>query len=133
MITKEDLERKFILKNKIVVTSPKEISTELKREKDYRYVIKKDESELMLNDLKDLAEYCKDIGLYRNNEKVTEDLLESAFKLRDIIILHKKDKTPIKVVKEKIYNYTLDNQDTVIPFEGTESVVDFLNKNKVSL
>lgn len=133
MITKEDLERKFILKNKIVVTSPKGISTKLKREKDYRYVIKKDERELMLNDLKDLAEYCKDIGLYRNIEKVTEDLLESAFKLRDTIILHKKDKTPIKVVKEKIYNYTLDNQDTVIPFEGTESVVDFLNKNKVSL
>lgn len=133
MITKEDLERKFILKNKIVVTSPKGISTELKREKDYRYVIKKDESELMLNDLKDLAEYCKDIGLYRNNEKVTEDLLESAFKLRDTIILHKKDKTPIKVVKEKIYNYTLDNQDTVIPIEGTENVVDFLKQNKVSL
>lgn len=41
MITKEDLERKFMLKNKIVVTSPKGISTELKREKDYRYVIKK--------------------------------------------------------------------------------------------
>lgn len=76
MITKEDLERKFILKNKIVVTSPKGISTKLKREKDYRYVIKKDERELMLNDLKDLAEYCKDIGLYRNIEKVTEDLLE---------------------------------------------------------
>ncbi len=28
MITKEDLERKFTLKNKIVVTSPKGISTE---------------------------------------------------------------------------------------------------------
>ena len=69
MITKEDLERKFTLKNKIVVTSPKGISTELKREKDYSYVIKKDESEIKLNDLKDLTEYCKDMCLYRNNEK----------------------------------------------------------------
>ncbi len=33
MITKEDLERKFTLKNKIVVTSPKGISTELKEKK----------------------------------------------------------------------------------------------------
>ncbi len=67
--------------------------------------------------------------LYRNNEKVTEDLLENAFKLRDTIILHKKDKTPIKLVKEKIYNYTLDNQDTVIPIEGIKSVVEFLKQN----
>ncbi len=52
MITKEDLERKFTLKDKIVVTSPKGISTELKREKDDRYVIKKDEREIKLNDLK---------------------------------------------------------------------------------
>lgn len=133
MITKEDLERKFTLKNKIVVTSPKGISTELKREKDYRYVIKKDESEIKLNDLKDLTEYCKDMSLYRNNEKVTEDLLENAFKLRDTIILHKTDKAPVKVVKEKIYNYTLDNQDTVIPFKGTESVVEFLKQNNFSL
>ncbi len=133
MITKEELERKFTLKNKIVVTSPKEISTELKRGKDDRYVIKKDESEINLNDLKDLTEYCKDMCLYRNNEKVTEDLLENAFKLRDTIILHKSDKTPVKLVKEKIYNYTLDNQDTVIPFKGTESVVKFLNQNNFSL
>lgn len=133
MITKEDLERKFTLKDKIVVTSPKGISTELKREKDYRYVIKKDESEIKLDDLKDLTEYCKDICLCRNNEKVTEDLLENAFKLRDTIILHKTDKTPVKVVKEKIYNYTLDNQDTVIPFKGTESIVDFLKQNNFSL
>lgn len=133
MITKEDLERKFTLKNKIVVTSPKGIYTELKREKDDRYVIKKDESEIKLNDLKDLTEYCKDMCLYRNNEKVTEDLLENAFKLRDTIILHKVDKTPVKVVKEKIYNYTLDNQDTVIPFKGTESIVDFLKQNNFSL
>ncbi len=133
MITKEDLERKFTLKNKIVVTSPKGISTELKREKDDRYVIKKDESEIKINDLKDLSEYCKDMCLCRNNEKVTEDLLENAFKLRDTIILHKVDKTPVKVVKEKIYNYTLDNQDTVIPFKGTESVVEFLKQNNFSL
>lgn len=133
MITKEELERKFTLKNKIVVTSPKGISTELKREKDDRYVIKKDESEVKLNDLKDLTEYCNDMCLYRNNEKVTEDLFENAFKLRDTIILHKKDKTPIKLVKEKIYNYTLDNQDTVIPFKGTESVVEFLKQNNFSL
>lgn len=133
MITKEDLERKFTLKDRIVVTSPKGISTELKREKDYRYVIKKDESEIKLNDLKDLTEYCKDMCLCRNNEKVTEDLLENAFKLRDTIILHKSDKSPVKVVKEKIYNYTLDNQDTVIPFKGTESIVDFLNQNNFSL
>ena len=133
MITKEDLERKFTLKNKIVVTSPKGISTELKREKDYRYVIKKDESEVKLNDLKDLTEYCKDKYLYINNEKVTEGLLENAFKLRDMIILHKLDKTPVKVVKEKIYNYTLDIQDTVVPFKGTESIVDFLNQNNFSL
>ena len=130
MITKEDLERKFTLKNKIVVTSPKGISTELKREKDDRYVIKKDESEIKINDLK---EYCKDMCLCRNNEKVTEDLLENAFKLRDTIILHKVDKTPVKVVKEKIYNYTLDNQDTVIPFKGTESVVEFIKQNNFSL
>lgn len=71
--------------------------------------------------------------LYRNNEKVTEDLLENTFKLRDTIILHKTDKTPVKVVKEKIYNYTLDNQDTVISFKGTESVVEFLNQNNFSL
>lgn len=133
MITKEDLERKFTLKDKIVVTSPKGISTELKKEKDYRYVIKKDESEIKLNDLKDLTEYCKDMCLCRNNEKVTEDLLENAFKLRDTIILHKIDKSPVKVVKEKIYNYTLDNQDTVIPFKGTESIVDFLKQNNFSL
>lgn len=133
MITKEDLEIKFTLKDKIVVTSPKGISTELKREKDDRYVIKKDESEIKLNDLKDLTEYCKDMCLCRNNEKVTDDLLENAFKLRDTIILHKKDKTPVKVVKEKIYNYTLDNQDTVIPFKGTESVVEFLKQNNFSL
>ncbi len=133
MITKEELERKFTLKNKIVVTSPKGISTELKREKDHRYVIKKDESEIKLNDLKDLTEYCKDMCLCRNNEKVTEDLLENAFKLRDTIILHKKDKSPVKVVKEKIYNYTLDNQDTVIPFKGTESIVAFLKQNNFSL
>lgn len=133
MITKEDLERKFTLKNKIVVTSPKGISTELKREKDYRYVIKKDEREIKLDDLKDLTEYCKYMCLYRNNENVTEDLLENAFKLRDTIILHKMDKTPVKVVKEKIYNYTLDNQDTVIPFKGTESVVEFLKQNNFSL
>ncbi len=133
MITKEDLERKFTLKNKIVVTSPKGISTELKREKDDRYVIKKDESEIKINDLKDLSEYCKDMCLCRNNEKVTEDLLENAFKLRDTIILHKVDKTPVKVVKEKIYNYTLDNQDTVIPFKGTESVVEFIKQNNFSL
>ena len=133
MITKEYLERKFTLKNKIVVTSPKGISTELKREKDDRYVIKKDESEIKINDLKDLSEYCKDMCLCRNNEKVTEDLLENAFKLRDTIILHKVDKTPVKVVKEKIYNYTLDNQDTVIPFKGTESVVEFLKQNNFSL
>lgn len=133
MITKEDLERKFNLKNKIVVTSPKGISTELKREKDYRYVIKKYESEIKLNELKDLTEYCKDMCLCRNNEKVTEDLLEDAFKLRNTIILHKTDKTPVKVVKEKIYNYTLDNQDTVIPFKGTESIVDFLKQNNFSL
>lgn len=133
MITKEDLERKFTLKNKIVVTSPKGISTELKREKDNRYVIKKDDSEIKLNDLKGLTEYCKDMCLYRNNEKVTEDLLENAFKLRDTIILHKTDKSPVKVVKEKIYNYTLDNQDTVISFKGTESIVKFLNQNKFSL
>lgn len=133
MITKEDLERKFTLKNKIVVTSPKGISTELKREKDNRYVIKKDDSEIKLNDFKDLTEYCKDMCLYRNNEKITENLLENAFKLRDTIILHKIDKTPVKVVKEKIYNYTLDNQDTVIPFKGTESVVEFLKQNNFSL
>lgn len=133
MITKEDLERKFTLKDKIVVASPKGISTELKREKDYRNVIKKDESEIKLTDLKDLTEYCKDMCLCRNNEKVTEDLLENAFKLRDTIILHKSDKTPVEVVKEKIYNYTLDNQDTVIPFKGTESVVEFLNQNNFSL
>lgn len=133
MITKEDLERKFMLKNKIVVTSPKGISTELKREKDNRYVIKKDESEIKLTDLKDLTEYCKDMCLCRNNEKVTEDLLENASKLRDTIILHKTDKTPVKVIKEKIYNYTLDNQVTVIPFKGTESIVEFLNQNNFSL
>ena len=133
MITKEDLERKFTLKNKIVVTSPKGISSELKREKDDRYVIKKDESEIKLNDLKDLTEYCKDMCLCRNNEKVTEDLLENVFKLRDTIILHKTDKTPVKVVKEKMYNYTLDNQDTVIPFKGTESIVDFLKQNNFSI
>ncbi|WBW50101.1 hypothetical protein O6R05_03010 [Peptoniphilus equinus] len=133
MITKEDLERKFTLKNKIVVTSPKGISTELKRKKDDRYVIKKDESEIKLNDLKDLTEYCKVMCIYRNNEKVTEDLLENAFKLRDTIILHKSDKSPVKVVKEKIYNYTLDNQDTVIPFKGTESIVAFLKQNNFSL
>lgn len=133
MITKEDLERKFTLKNKIVVTSPKGIFTELKREKDNRYVIKKDDSEIKLNDLKDLTEYCKDMCLCRNNEKVTEDLLENAFKLRDTIILHKIDKAPVKVVKEKIYNYTLNNQDTVIPFKGTESIIDFLNQNNFSL
>ena len=133
MITKEDLERKFTLKNKIVVTSPKGISTELKREKDDRYVIKKDESEIKLNDLKDLTEYCKDMCLCRNNEKVTEDLLENVFKLRDTIILHKTDKTPVKVVKEKMYNYTLDNQDTVIPFKGIESIVDFLKQNNFSI
>lgn len=116
-----------------MVTSPKGISTELKREKDYSYVIKKDESEIKLTDLKDLTEYCKDMCLCRNNEKVTEDLLEDAFKLRDAIILHKIDKAPVKVVKEKTYNYTLDNQDTVIPFKGTESVVEFLNQNNFSL
>ncbi|MFR2716202.1 MAG: hypothetical protein ACLTA5_01970 [Anaerococcus obesiensis] len=113
MITKEDLERKFTLKDKIVVASPKGISTELKREKDYRYVIKKDESEIKLDDLKDLTEYCKDMCLYRNNEKVTEDLLENAFKLR-IQSFFIRWTSPVKLVKEKIYNYTLDNQDTVI-------------------
>ena len=59
--------------------------------------------------------------------------MENAFKLRDMIILHKMDKTPVKVVKEKIYNYTLDIQDTVVPFKGTESIVDFLNQNNFSL
>lgn len=41
MITKEDLERKFTLKDKIVVTSPKGISTELKREKTIGMSLKK--------------------------------------------------------------------------------------------
>ena len=92
-----------------------------------------DVKDIDINDLKDLTEYCTDMCLYRNNEKVTEDLLKNAFKLRDTIILHKSDKTPVKLVKEKIYNYTLDNQDTVIPFKGTESVVEFLKQNNFSL
>ena len=133
MLTKEELEKKFNLNNKIVVTSPKGASTELKTEKDFRYIIKKDEQEVKLNDLKDLVLYCKDMHLYRNNEIVSEDVLNNAFKLRDVIVLHKIDKTPIKVVKEKIYKYTLDNQDTVIPFKGTESLVEFLNQNSFKL
>lgn len=133
MIRKEDLERKFALKNKIVVTSPKGISTELKREKEGRYVIKNGDNEISLNDLEDLIEYCKDMGLYRNNEVVTEASMISAFKFRDVVILHKKDKTPVKVIKESIYNYALDNQDTVIPIKGTENLLQFLNLNNFSL
>lgn len=133
MLTKDELERKFTLKNRIVATTPKEIPTEIKREKRYRYIVTMDERELLLSEFKDLIDYCKDMCLYRNNEKVTEVLLSDAFKLRDTIILHKMDKTPVKVIKEKTFIYTLDNQDTVIPFEGIERLVDFLNQHQFRL
>lgn len=133
MITSEQLEKKFLLKNKAVVITPDKVPMKAKRDKRFKVELEYKNHKTLLEDAYELESYLKTVGV-----KKDESNLYHAHELNDLLkrnkVLYFSNRVnEYKVTKIFYFEYTLDNKDTQITFDSTEKLVDFLNRHKFTV
>lgn len=133
MITREQLEKKFLLKNKAVVITPDKVPMKAKREKRFKVEVEYKNHKTLLEDAYELENYLKTVGVKKN-----ESNLYHAQELNDLLKRNKElyfsnKVNEYKVTKIFYFRYTLDNKDTQITFDSTDKLVEFLNNNNFTI